>query len=240
MDDSSLTGLKDVFCAGMAEFQNRISALESTNNPTVKKLSADFASFQKHILGLFGSIHKSIQQLEMRSDEFDSYTRRNNLLIHGLPEERDENLLSKTVNFIKDKLKINTFNSTAIESAFRLGKRSESNKARAVLIRFFSRHDRLSVWKNKKQLKGTTYLLTESLTKLRQTLYAEARNIFQPSSCWTRDGKIVVSLPNGTTNTITTKSQLDSVILQAKNLQKFETARPRSPPAGGKEAVIKP
>lgn len=56
--------------------------------------------------------------------------------------------------------------------------------------------DRKIIWSNKKLLKGTKFLITESLTKRRMKLYAAARNTMGPRNAWTADGRIFVRSPN--------------------------------------------
>ena len=67
---------------------------------------------------------------------------------------------------------------------------------RPIIIKFVSYRDRDNVYKNKKHLKGSGTVITESLTKKRYALYLAARKKFGDRNCWTTDGRIMAIAEN--------------------------------------------
>ena len=105
--------------------------------------------------------------------------------------------------FIKDKLNITILNCD-IDRCHRLG-----GAGGPIIIKFARHNIKSLVYKNKKKLKGSEYLITESLTKtckycLRQL--KELRKSGVISSYWTLDGEIYYIHSNNNNKKIHLKS----------------------------------
>lgn len=70
-------------------------------------------------------------------------------------------------------------------------KNSTKNKPRPLVLQFYRRWTRDTVFTNKKQLKGTRIVITELLTPENLQLFKKAREIFNQQA-WTYNGFVYV------------------------------------------------
>lgn len=142
------------------------------------------------------NLEKRIRKLESETEEKDRNSRQNVLILHGLNEKQGEDLRKDVLMMVNDKLEV-ALPPEAIASAIRIGiVKGASNKPRPILIKFDSVHKKISVYRNKRKLKGLNLAFTENLTPLRAAIYKRIRvsNLF--SNYWTVGGDIFV-LVNG-------------------------------------------
>lgn len=161
-------------------------------------ISGDIANINMKIDALTLSFNKLEQdvvnntnQISINAEKIDAleqYTRRNNLRLHGIPENPNENTDCIVVDFISNKLGI-TISLDEIERTHRVGQKRTAHP-RAIIIKFGSYRKRSEVFYAKKALKGTGLLITEDLTKQRQSLFAEKKQQVGNKNTWTRDGKV--------------------------------------------------
>lgn len=86
----------------------------------------------------------------------------NNLIFYNIDENEEENCPELIINFCDERLKIgNAATKISITDAFRLGKKSD--KTRPILVKFASFENRDFVKKNAKNLKGSSYGISEQL-----------------------------------------------------------------------------
>lgn len=172
----------------------------TTTNKEVDKLSKELSKLKNEKLVLEG-----------RVEEGEQYSRRNCLLLHGVPESPDENTTSlaiDTINHhlcdIKTKVKLN-LNAKQFDRSHRLGRikhRDSDNtspKPRPIIIKFVSYSDRSIVYRAKRGFKRTPLLITENLTQKRMSIYREAQRMAREEeikSTWTQDGTIFVLTNN--------------------------------------------
>jgi hypothetical protein len=156
-------------------------------------------------------LKETIVSQAVRLDELESYSRSDNIIIRGLPEdtaaERATNAatlddriaeshgaVEKTVlTFLNDKLGVQA-TPQDISIAHRL-KPGPKDKVRPVVVRFVNRKMRNDVLGAKGQLKDSTFFVSEHLTKSASQLFFEARKLLREkkiAGAWTRNGQIVV------------------------------------------------
>ena len=97
-------------------------------------------------------------------DRQEQYSRRNCLLIHGLPESKNENTDELVIDTIKEKMG-EEIEKDEIDRSHRLGAPKNNGKSRPIIIKFVRYNTRCRIFKNKKKLKGESISVTESLTK---------------------------------------------------------------------------
>jgi hypothetical protein len=132
-----------------------------------------------------------------RLDALEQYSRRNCLLIHGVPEKDREDCLSIAENFFAEKLSVK-INPVMLGRAHRIGPlKVNADNIRPIIVRFLSYQDRERVWRAKKALKGSGHLVTESLTATRKKLLQSAKDLAGPRNVWTQDGKIIIKRESG-------------------------------------------
>ena len=154
-------------------------------------------------------------------DAQEQYSRRNCLLVHGIPEDQKsttEAVLSMCNNKLGLKL-----TSSDIDRSHRLGYRSDKptasaatgqstpDKPRPIIVKLKNYETRRSIFSAKRKLKGTRWVVTENLTKHRSYLLRMARTIEGVTSTWTLDGRIICLLTNGNKETMQTDGDLDRV-----------------------------
>jgi len=104
-----------------------------------------------------------------------------------------------------------------VDNCHRLGAyKTQAKYPRPVIVKFVSYLVRKKVWLNKKTLKGTGFLIKESLTKKRAALYKKAKDTFGWKQTWTQDGKVFVVGRCGEKMCIVTDSDLDRATQQLK------------------------
>lgn len=75
-----------------------------------------------------------------RPDVVECYSRKNCLLVHGVPEELNENIYKVVTNFVANRLQMHDIDFKQIDNCHRLGpkKRVNARKSRSIIIRRYS------------------------------------------------------------------------------------------------------
>jgi len=154
---------------------------------------------------------KRMEKLERKIEQMEQYSRRNCLLLHGIHENDDHQKSTDTItkDFIWDQFGVEIFDND-IDRSHRLPARSyqnasnshtgrKSNKPAPIIIKFQSHNLKNYIYSMKKKLKGSGFVITESLTHERyQCIKDLQKQRFQHkiNSYWTRDGRIFYTVPN--------------------------------------------
>ena len=109
---------------------------------------------------------KSLENLKLDIIRLESYTRRDNLLIDGIPESPNEDIKTKVLSFFRDTLKLKNANSIQITRVHRLGTPNfitphSSPRPRTVIVRFHFYPDRDAVWRASWELKNKHHFVSE-------------------------------------------------------------------------------
>lgn len=201
-----------------AVFTERMAALEGELHKgppaaaTTSALSTDFFNFKSFILKSLRSLQEQIDLIQQSIDKVEMRSRRKILLIHGVPESRQENTTSVVSNIIVEKLKLNELNTADIRRSHRMGKPpAPGERPRPILFKLCDAMDRNKIWFAKTELKGTGITISEFLTKRRHRLFMQARQRLGVKSCWTREGTIYALARDGTRHRIEKASDLDNL-----------------------------
>ncbi|CAH2105834.1 unnamed protein product [Euphydryas editha] len=209
----SIEELTTMMSSRMGEFEKSLPAAGTTStNPTIKTLAAEFHSFKNFVWQSLNLLKSQVELVVLGMDRLETHSRRKVLLLHGVKEDSNEDVLKKTLSVLSDNMKLVNVNSDSLETCHRLGAKKDT--ARPILVRFSSTQLRARAWRAKTTLKGTKITITEFLTKARQDVFAAARNHFGMRKCWSADGVIVVLLPDKTRAKITTSSELNELTSQ--------------------------
>lgn len=131
-----------------------------------------------------------IRKVDYAVEAVEQYTRRNNLRVFGIPEEKGENTDQILMRIFEQKLGV-AISFADIEKSHRLGKTpAVRDKGRPIIVRFASYRTRATVFSNKKKLKGSGITVREDLTKVRIDLLQKVQKAFGTRQVWTVDGKI--------------------------------------------------
>ena len=111
--------------------------------------------------GQISSLEANNEELKARVDHLENETRKNNVIIFGLPDVSDNELTMDTVmSFTQNNLKVNLPESD-IATCYRLGK----NKGkRPIFITLNSYKSKLELMKSAPKLKGTKMSISDDLT----------------------------------------------------------------------------
>lgn len=230
---TSVSNRVDTLGKTMNEFEQRLDSLlakhsnGNSNNELpvqLEELKSDFLSFKAEATQTIAEITSDIRSIKVQLndtsnelDELNQYSRRNCLLVHGIPETPNENVDALVLKVLNENLKLTNINLIHIDRCHRIGapKRSTASVVRegkrAIIIKFTSYRFRNEVWKSKKLLKGTQILITESLTPRRQKILKLCKDRFGFRQVWSQDGRIVV-FHNNRRFTITSEEDLQKIV----------------------------
>ena len=154
-----------------------------------------------------GDLESANEKLRQDSDAQEQYSRRNCLLLHGIPEtELDTD--AAVMSVCSEKLGVQ-LTKASIDRSHRLGYRPNTSrdnrprsstgrdKPRPIIIKLTSYDTRRTIFAAKRKLKGTKLVITENLTKTREQLLKKAREMDNVENAWTIDGRIVCLLRSG-------------------------------------------
>ena len=133
-----------------------------------------------------------VDDITAGTDKQEHYSRRNCLLIHDLPESKNENTDLLAMEVIESKMDIKITNND-IGRTHRIGKPKSNGKPRPLIIKFVRCNDRKKVFSSKKLLKHSGVSTTESLTAFRIKKLTNARETLRFRNVWTVDGRIFYS-----------------------------------------------
>lgn len=143
---------------------------------------------------IIDELKRRVDTLESSNDALEQYQRRNSLRISGLPEDDNEDVLSRSLNIINNTMKVDPpIHEDDIDRVHRIGRR-DSNKPRPIIIKFSTYRMRHRVMQKRRNLKNSNYFINEDLTKQRSQLLYKSRMAKKQGfikDCWTHDGAIV-------------------------------------------------
>ena len=133
-----------------------------------------------------------MDNITVEMDRQEQYSRRNCLLIHGLPESKNENTDLLAMEVIETKMDIKITDND-IDRTHRIGKTKNNGKPRPVIIKFVRYNDRKKVFSSKRLLNDLGVSITESLTTFHMKKLTNARETFRFRNVWTVDRRIFYS-----------------------------------------------
>ncbi|XP_046686224.1 uncharacterized protein LOC124371900 [Homalodisca vitripennis] len=155
-------------------------------------------------------LKKKVAALENRVEEMEQYSRSNCVEIHGIPEEKTENVVS-VVKEVGKALDM-PITDSMIDACHRLGRRSgPNNQPAAIIVKFVRRLDKEELMKKRtvkknfstRHINMTTdsqIYINESLSPARRRLFVMAREAKKTKNfkyLWVRNGKILMRRDDG-------------------------------------------
>nr|CAH7728990.1 unnamed protein product [Callosobruchus chinensis] len=159
--------LEDFFTKSMESFSNRLKQAVNKGSTDIRDLENHYNTFKGDILNILQNIKTMLVNVDNRIDTIEMDSRRNVLLIHGIPEKKEESVTGEVKTVLKT-LKLNDdIFSENIEECHRFGlpKSDQTRRPRPVVVKFNNYTFKQAVWGAKKNLKGTNFMITEFLTK---------------------------------------------------------------------------
>jgi len=162
----------------------------------------------------------AMEELAIKLDRSEQYTRRNNLRIMGIPETQGEDTDKLIVNVAKDMgVDLST---TEIDISHRVPRypSTPQTKARPIIVMFVSNASRRSLLANRSKLKAVgkksapKIFVNEDLTKTRAIIARKARGLVSEGrieSSWVTGGVILIKKKDGTVNKVSNVAQYDEI-----------------------------
>lgn len=173
----------------MESLITRISAAVSSN--IIDEMNAKIASVKMLIDNTNAVVSENsalIKKVDHKVDNLEQYTRRNNLRIYGIDEERGENtdkLIIESVNKILGPI----MSIDDVERSHRIGK-FQGNKPRPIIVKFLSYRKRKQIYDLKSKFKGTPCVINEDLTTYRYKVLQAAKSKYGSTHVWSSDGNL--------------------------------------------------
>ncbi|XP_040077617.1 uncharacterized protein LOC120849453 [Ixodes scapularis] len=127
----------------------------------IEKEMAQVTSLKKSV----AILERTVRQQNYRLIDLENRSRRNNLVIFGLPEKDNESTEELKQTVTKDVFqKVIGVTVTSVERIHRLGRKRDET-SRPVIMKFFDYNETNEILKNCKKLKGTTLSISSDYTK---------------------------------------------------------------------------
>lgn len=213
----SFAELSKPFYSKMSEFQKSLdNAAQSQDAGTISAISEEFSKFKTFITSALHSLQQQINALSLQTDKMEMRTRRKVLLVHGVPENK-EDVSSTLLKLCAEHISDAGITKESISLCHRMG-RLVPNKARPILLKFKDVMVRDKVWYSKSKFKGTNITISEYLTKDRHNAFLLARSKFGVNRCWTKEGNIVILGLDGSRHRAWCTKDVDDILLSASSV----------------------
>ena len=153
----------------------------------LKELKAEIAVLE----GKVKTLEDTIEKVVAKANDNEQYSRRQNVRVTGFVEEEEETCAEKFVNLCREKIGLDV-NDEIADRAHRVGKKEEGAN-RAIIVRLKPHKDKLTILRNRKNLRGSVFYINEDLTKINQKFsYTTRVTCTNVDTSWIVDGKIFV------------------------------------------------
>ncbi|CAH2097847.1 unnamed protein product [Euphydryas editha] len=99
----SMEELSSMVTSRIGEFEKNLPAAGTTStNPTVKALTAEFYAFKNFVWKCLNLLKSQVELVVLRLDRIEMHSRRKVLLLHGVKEEANEDVVTKTIAVLSD------------------------------------------------------------------------------------------------------------------------------------------
>lgn len=183
------------------EVNGKIFDLEQENSDLKKRVQALEKARQVE--------HDNIESAKARAIENDQYARRSNILIFGLEEKTDDDLIPQIKKTVEDKLKIK-LKKDDIEICHRMGQKA-LNKIRPIVTKFRYRDTKWDVMKARRSLKGTGITFSEDMVSELQNLQKALEKHPGVEASWAWNGKIMAKDLSGKVKIVRYGSDIDKM-----------------------------
>ena len=190
--------LKSETKAELTVFSDRLDNIEKESTKKVQYLSqtvqftSDAYDDQRLLNEAFqyrlAALGRTVDEQKSEIDQLEQYGHRNCLVVHGIDEVPNEDTTQLVINNFAENLGV-TVTPQDVGRSHRLG-RENNKKKRPIIVKFARYAVRADVYRNKKKLKGKSFMITESLTRHRLDALTSLRNTHGPTKVWTQDGNI--------------------------------------------------
>lgn len=214
----SFAELSKPFHLKMSEFQKSLdTAAQSQDTSSITEISKEFSMFKAFIVSTLESLQQQVNVLSMQFDKAEMRSRRKMLLIHGVPENKNEDASDTLLKLFTEHVSDAGVTEGSISKCHRMGG-VKPNKSRPILLKFKDSSVKDNIWYSKSNFKGTNITISEFLTKDRHDAFLLARRKFGITKCWTREGDIIILGPNGSRHRAWCTKDVDAIPLATSSV----------------------
>ncbi|KAI5644032.1 hypothetical protein NE865_03943 [Phthorimaea operculella] len=208
---SSMLAMREYVTTKIADFQAELKQAGRKQPNSIAALNGEFTAFKTFVCSALDALQVQVDALARGLDRIEMHSRRKMLLVHGVTEQKKEDVTAQLVSALSCKMQSTTITSACIRTCHRIGttKADSKGKPRPILVKFTDASARERVWFGKKALKGTGITLSEFLTKPRHDAFMAARAKFGIKNCWTQNGCIHIKAADGVKRKIVSMAELD-------------------------------
>ena len=130
------------------------------------------------LLETIAALETRVHELEVDAEKQSQYSRRENIILHGVAEESNEDyekIRKRVTQIFNNNVKCKTWQETDILRSHRLGNQPLQNKARPIIVRLLHFHDKLSILKARSELKKCAIGVASDLTKKQRSELAKLK-----------------------------------------------------------------
>lgn len=193
-----LVEIKNMFNNSCMDLVNNDNLVTAISNKIMEKMGTLIKNTETILMEEMKALKKENEALKEQLDDLEQHSRCNNVRIHGVEEESNENVELKVLDLFKNKMNLN-ISPELIQSCHRVGRQDNlqgSKKSRCIIVRMVSIRQQMEIMNNRKKLKGTNVFITEDLVRSRLRVFKMAQKKFGNKNVWTIRGKIMVKKLN--------------------------------------------
>ena len=162
------------------EFKHELSTVKDSVvslKHDLKSISARVSNIEEHqelqrldidsLVETIGRVGDKVQNLEDATEKQERYSRRENIILHGVTEMQNESyekIRERVTQILNGNVKSKSWKDSDIQRSHRLGKDS-SKKPRPIIVRFHQFQDKLLVLKSRDDLRKLGIGVANDLTK---------------------------------------------------------------------------
>lgn len=195
--ENKFTALEEKMKTQMQEMETRLEASVYATEERNGKLEEGMAKVKEETTELKAEVQRLKQELVSVKAHVvanEQYSRKCNIKVFGLPEDKGENYIGKVTEVIKEKMGLE-FQPEQIAVAHRV--RSQRHP-QPVIVQMDAFDTKIMVLKARKKLKGTGISFAEDLCRDLMTVYNRVREDPRIESCWAWNGKVMAMDQAGT------------------------------------------
>ena len=183
--------LDNLFEGFKASASKEITELFNDFSEKIKTLELKVNSLEKAKTELNqknDSLNKKVSELERKVVDIEQHSRKSNVRIFGLKEDKNENVKEKVAKLISSKLDID-LQVKDIDAAHRLPQ-TRKDRPKPIIVKLFARDKKALIMKNRSKLKSSGISINEDLCRPLQLLLNRVSKHEATKSAWAWNGNI--------------------------------------------------
>lgn len=188
-------------------FQSKVFSLEQKNielEASLEQMNSENRQMKMEMECIKGQL----QDVKNHAIANEQYSRKNNVKVFGIPEERGETCSEKVRSLVKEQLGIN-LTAEQVVVAHRV---RSFTKPQPIIVRFSDHMTKITVLRSRKKLKGSKISIGEDMCRDLMTVYNRVKTDPRVSSAWMWDGKVFVKDNQGDIHTVWYGQTLDDIL----------------------------